>query len=339
MDSMRVLAITGVIIIHTTPFRNIDLELHQGQYDLLGTILNILSRFAVPFFFTVAGYFWGLKIRKGQAVTEVSARIAKRLLLILGGWSLVYLLPYNIGAVMQYGALGPFKVWYWHLRELAREPWVMLFEGTHQHLWFLIALLWAMTISALFVTWGRIKLLAAVAVALYVFGILSLSYMDTPIGIKIPFYTLEGPFFGTIFFVTGYILSGYTVQPRWLKMGLGFMLAGFALHFSEAYLLWKWWQIRPMHPYVFGTYLIGLGVTMIALSNPPVLRSEALAKVGRVTLGIYAGHYILVDWLEPVNALISSPLWEVGRVVIVLGVSAWVALQLSKHKHLEKFVT
>lgn len=339
VDCMRFFAIIAVIVIHTTPFRNIDLELEQGQYNLLGTILNILARFGVPFFFTVSGYFWGMKVRAGQPAMLVSTRTAKRLLLVLGAWSLVYLLPYNIGAMTQYGALGPVKVWYWHLRDLASAPWLILFESTHQHLWFLIALLWSVAISTLFIRAGWIKLLVAVAIALYVFGILALAYAQTPIGIVIPFYTLEGPFFGTLFFVTGYLLSGHTPQAHWLKTGIALTLAGFALHFTEVYLLWKWWQIRPMHHYVFGTYFIGLGVTMLALSNPAALRNEALARVGQVTLGIYAGHYILVEWLEPVNAFVSHPLWEIGRVLIVLGISAWAALWLSKHKRLEKFVT
>lgn len=335
---MRFFAIIGVIVIHTTPFRNIDLELQQGEYNLLGIALNILARFAVPFFFTVSGYFWGMKIRKGQAVMPLSTLTAKRLLLVLAAWSLVYLLPYNAGAVMQYGPLGPIKVWYWHLRDLASEPWLILFEATHQHLWFLIALLWSVGISAVFVRMGWIKPLMVLAIALYVFGILTLAYAHTPIGMVISFYTLEGPFFGTIFFVTGYLLSGYTPHARWLKVGITFTLVGFALHAAESYLLWEWWQIRPAHPYVFGTYFIGLGVTMIALCNPSALRNEALAKVGRVTLGIYVGHYILVEWLEPINALVSHPLWEIGRVLIVLGISAWAALWLSKHKRLEKFV-
>lgn len=338
VDCMRFFAIIAVIIIHTIPFRNIELE-HQGQYDILGVVLNILARFGVPFFFTVSGYFWGLKIRSGQPVMPVSAGTAKRLLLILVVWCLVYLLPYNLGAIFEHGMLGPIKVWYWHLRELASDPLLIFFEGTHQHLWFLIALLWAVAISAVFVRLGLIKLLASIGIALYVFGVLSLAYAHTPIGIVIPFYSLEGPFFGTIFFVTGYVLSGYTPHARWLKFGIALMLIGYALHFTEAYLLWKWWQIRPIYHYVFGTYFIGLGVTMIVLCNPSWLRSEALAKIGRVTLGIYAGHYIFVEWLEPINAVVSHPVWEIGRVLLVLGLSAGVALWLSKFKTLKKFVT
>lgn len=338
---MRLLAIVGVIIIHTCPFRDLAFEHATHQYSLLGVVLNQLSRFGVPFFFTISGYFWGLKIRGGAAVTQVSTQMAKRLLLILAVWSVVYIMPYNVTAVLEYGNLGMFKVWYWHLRDLASDPFVILFEGTHQHLWFLVALLWAIGIATVFVYIKRIKPLVVVAIALYVFGILALAYAKSPIGIGIafPFYTLEGPFFGTLFFVVGYVLSGYSPRASWLKLGIVLALAGFAIHFSEVYLLWKWWQIRPYHHYLFGTVLIGLGVTMIALSDPPALRNKTLAKAGRLTLGIYVIHYIFVDWMGPISAFVKHPLWEIGRVLLIFGLAFGVVQWMSKREKLKKFVT
>jgi len=339
VDTMRFLAIIAVIIIHTCPFRDLTLEHDARQYNLLGVFLNQLARFGVPFFFTISGYFWGLKVRGGTPVVSILAQTAKRLLLVLVAASVIYALPYNITAIFEYGALGPIKVWNWHLHDLASNPERILFEATNQHLWFLIALLWAVAIATVFVYFRRVRYLVAVAVILYVFGILALAYEKTPVGIAFPFYTLQGPFFSTLFFVTGYILSGYPPQAKWLRLGVVFTLAGFAIHFSEAFLLWKWWQIRPFHHYLFGTVLIGLGVSMITLSDPPALRIKVLAKAGRYTLGIYVIHYIFVDWLLPVNAVVTHPAWEIGRVFLILGLALVVAQWMSKYKVLRKLVT
>ncbi|MBK7549131.1 MAG: acyltransferase family protein [Rhodoferax sp.] len=121
-------------------FRDPVLENQMGQFNIFGVILNQLARFGVPFFFTVSGYFWGLKIHGGMPEVLVAKQIFKRILLILVFWSLVYLLPYNMASMLQYGPLGPLKVWYWHVRELAANPLLLLFESTSQHLWFLIVL-------------------------------------------------------------------------------------------------------------------------------------------------------------------------------------------------------
>jgi len=68
VDVIRLLAITAVIVIHTSTFKNIPGDLYENLF----IILNQLSRFAVPFFFVIAGYFWGKKIRSGDSVTQVS---------------------------------------------------------------------------------------------------------------------------------------------------------------------------------------------------------------------------------------------------------------------------
>jgi surface polysaccharide O-acyltransferase-like enzyme len=339
VDMIRVLAITAVIIIHACPFRDLELERTAKLYNPLGVFLNQLARFGVPFFFVVSGYFWGMKIRGGAPLLGVSSQMAKRILLVLVAWSVVYALPYNVAAVLDHGWLGPFKVWYWHILELARDPLAILFESTSQHLWFLIALLWALLIATAFVFVEQTKGLIAVAIALYVFGILALSYSHTPVGIDFPFYTLEGPFFGTLFFTTGYFLSGYAPSAKWLPLGAALATLGFISHFTEVYLLWQWWDVRPFHHYVFGTYLIGLGVAMVALSNPAALRVGPLARLGGFTLGVYVIHPLFIEWLRPLDRVISGPLWEVGQIILVYAVSVTTVMAMAKNRYLRKLVT
>lgn len=336
VDSVRLLAVIAVIVIHAAVFRDPVLENQMGQFNIFGVILNQLARFGVPFFFTVSGYFWGLKIHGGMPEVLVAKQTFKRILLILVFWSLVYLLPYNMASMLQYGPLGPLKVWYWHVRELAANPLLLLFESTSQHLWFLIALLWAVAISTAFIYLRVVKSLIAVAIGLYVFGILALAYSKTPVGLEIGFYTLTGPFFGTIFFVTGYMMSGWSPRESWFKIGVSLVVAGFAFHFAEVYWLWRDWQIRPIHHYVFGTWFIGVGVAMAALSKGSPFRSESMAGLGRLALGIYLIHPIFLENLVNLRVFLKNPLWDLVYVAVSLVLSIASVRAMSKHDFLSK---
>ena len=57
VDKLRVLAVTAVIALQTSPFQG---GAWSGERLLApGNLINQLSRFAVPFFFVVSGYFGG----------------------------------------------------------------------------------------------------------------------------------------------------------------------------------------------------------------------------------------------------------------------------------------
>lgn len=338
VDATRVLAAIAVVIIHADVFRTPALEHQTGEVNLYGVILNQLARFAVPFFFVVAGYFWGMKVRNGTPVVTAARQSISRIAPVLLAWTLVYLLPYNFGSMIEHGPLGPLKVWYWNLRDLAANPFSLLFESTKQHLWFLIAFLWSVAITASLVYLRTIKTLVVVAAGLYITGILALSYAKTPVGINIGLFTLQGPFFGTLFFVTGYILSGFTPSARWFKVGLAVVLAGYLIHFSEVYWLWNHWQARPIHHYVFGTWLIGLGVAMVALADLPAMRSETMAKLGRLTLGVYLIHPIFLENLQAFKVVLTHPAWDLAMVAAAYALSAVAIGAMAKNNFLRKLV-
>ena len=110
VDTFRLLAIIAVIIIHTTPFQ---FSIWQGSRLLpLALFTNQLSRFAVPLFFTLSGYFWGCRIHSGAGVMMMSISMMKRISFIFMAWSLIYLLPYNLNLIVQYGFSGSIKLAY-----------------------------------------------------------------------------------------------------------------------------------------------------------------------------------------------------------------------------------
>ena len=334
VDVARLIAVTAVIAIHTKPFYGSSSA--DGKY--LSILLDQLARFAVPFFFIISGFFWGAKINKNGAVTSTSIVMAKRIFYLFIFWCIVYALPYNLNVMTEYGFFGAVKDAYGNFIKLTNEPVTLLMQGTKDHLWFLIALLFSLGISAFFVEKKRYKTLFVISVALYVIGLMCKAYADTPLGIHVNFNTRNGPFFGTIFFVSGYALSNLKPNPGWFAKGIALLAVGSLIHFTEVYFLWRAYGTSPYQDYVIGTYFMGVGAAMAALSNDAILKNAVLSEIGKFTLGIYAVHLIFVDNLHPIGELTHSPLWAVGYVMVVLLLSIITVLLLARTKFGRKFV-
>jgi peptidoglycan/LPS O-acetylase OafA/YrhL len=66
LEVVRVPAILAVIAIHTTPFESAAAPI--GRRVDFATLLNQSTRFAVPFFLVVSGFFWSRRVAEaGQA--------------------------------------------------------------------------------------------------------------------------------------------------------------------------------------------------------------------------------------------------------------------------------
>ncbi|MEQ1546539.1 acyltransferase [Methyloglobulus sp.] len=339
VDTFKLLAIIAVIAIHTSPFE-MAFTNKDNLYLYLYILINQLARFAVPFFFVVAGYFWGAGARVENKLVPNTVKLVKKLMTIFLFWCVIYL-PYYNSAFTGKEPLAVVKAvfWgvHWHSKYLTEHPILLFMQGSKGHLWFLNGLLFSVVISAIFIYKQWIKSIIILSVSLYVVGVLAGSYANTPLGIAVEFNTRNGPFFGTLLFVSGYFMSGFTITTKWLSYGFMIFCVGCVIHFSELYVLWKVYDITPLQNYVFGTYFMGLGVAMMALSNHQALKSPFLSNIGQMTLGIYAIHYIFVDLLNVIDKKMNSPLWEVGYVFIVLILSVLSTLVLAKFQFTRNF--
>jgi surface polysaccharide O-acyltransferase-like enzyme len=330
VDTFRFLAIAAVVAIHTNTSDGASTD-SDPEFFSLNTFVDLIARFGVPFFFVIAGYFWGAKIRNGASPIRVSRRAANRLILIFIAWSTIYIPFFDLGSIAEYGPLGPMKASYWHLLDLINNPITLVVQGTKGHLWFLMGLLCSIAITTPFVQNKNIKTLVALSISLYFFGLLAKAYSASPFGISIGFNTRNGPFFGTIFFVSGYLLSELQPNPLWLKKGLWIASFGYILHFLELFTLWRWYGVDPHQDYVLGTYFVGIGTAIAALSNHPALTSGGLVRYGQLTLGIYATHYVFVDMLRPLGKS-AIPFWGLWYFFLVLSLSVVTAVILSRNR-------
>lgn len=144
IDIAKFIAALLVIAIHCAPFYEIN-ETWNFIY------VQIISRLAVPFFFTVSGwlFFQKLDLHKGardeanrKALQHYWLRIAKLYL----AWSALYL-PLLVISWIKGGFTAATCI------RLLRD---FLFNGTYYHLWFLPALLLGIVIVyALVMKWGK----------------------------------------------------------------------------------------------------------------------------------------------------------------------------------------
>jgi surface polysaccharide O-acyltransferase-like enzyme len=337
VDAVRFLAIAAIVLMHAQPFA--VLAANDRDYRYLFVVLNQSARFAVPFFFVIAGYYWGLRIREGAAVLDVSARMLGRLTLAFAAWSLFYLLPLDarLPELREPARYLEFAVS--KLAVLAHDPGTLLLEGTTIHLWFLPALACAILLSAALLRAG--VLLPVAAVVFYLIGVAARAYGATPVGFELPgaFNTRNGPFFSLLPFVAGYYLSARTPAAGWMRTGLLVFAFGYVMHFAEIFALLKLYQTRAViHDYVLATWLLGVGAAMMALSGHRLLQCPALAAAGRLTLGVYCIHIAFVMLLFPWFWPRTQPALELVLVAVILALSLAASWLLSKVPHLRRLV-
>jgi surface polysaccharide O-acyltransferase-like enzyme len=244
-----------------------------------------------------------------------------------------------VGAIIDYGVLGPLKMSYWNIQYFIERPGLLFFQGSKVHLWFLMSLAICIAISSIFIDRGRTGFLYVLAATFYVFGMLAKAYALTPIGIPIDFNTRHGPFFGLIFFCTGHFLSTHKRADNSLAVGLVLLLIGYALVFVELHYLHANFGTSYLQDYVVGTYFIGVGSAVIVLSNTVNFTFSKFPKIMSVTLGIYAVHFIFIDILKPFETTVPIFISNTIFPIAVALLSIFTAVQISETKYFRRFVT
>jgi surface polysaccharide O-acyltransferase-like enzyme len=307
VDVFRVLAIAAVIALHTAPHTGPDAVGLRGDAR---TLLDQLERFAVPLFFMLSGYFWAGRCRDRTACWTAGVALARRVLVLFAAWSVIYF-------VVTVATAG----WQAATRPLPGLP-TLLLQGTKVHLWFLPALALAALVSGALLARGWERALVVLAVALYAIGLAGKAYADTPLGFHTHINIRNGLCFSLLMFVTGIRLRRAGPRPSRRRLGPALALGGLALQLAEAAWLHARWGTNMAQDFVIGTYFYGLGMTMLALSDPAPLRFPRLAGLGPLVLGIYASHFLFVDLLaHPDSPLRAVPGWDIIVVALVFALS------------------
>lgn len=294
------------------------------QVRFLGELLSQFVRVGTPFFFLTSGYFFSVSMSRGRPPLNVGVKLVRRLALFAIFWSCVYLLL-PVGNLLK----SPHPDYLTAVLSLTKgymRPSVLV-TGTAIHLWFLPAMACALILLAIAARFRLENYFAIPAGVLFLVGLAGGPYAATPMGIPLGMNTRNGPFFSSIFVFTGYLLHKHGVSLS-LRAAYAFILTGIALRLAELYWLTTNYGVHPGKvDYLLGTYPFGVGIFVWVLNSPRLGEKQLLVRLSRYSPGVYCAHLLFVDLLTATPLFVGSPLWEVTRPLLILGLTfAWVIL-------------
>ncbi len=279
IDAFRVYAIFLVIFAHTQFFGGFPLDSLFAQK--VDTIMKIVPRWTMQYFFIAAGYFVGGKMNRDRVMAiPLAKRYTTRLGLIYLFWCVVYFLEY------------PSQV----LVFITEHPLSFLFEGSRVHLWFLISLIMTVWTYALWPSSWSLNSFVLFGLFIFIIGLLGGSYQNTVIGFILPFSSKDAIIFSTVFFAIGIYLNKNNVKIN-QYYSLLISLFGFLLYCAEAFLL-KEFQDPTWHNYLFGSIPWGVGIFLYCLNSNPNKFDIFIGNFGKYVVGIYVSHMIFIDYFK-----------------------------------------
>ena len=204
IDIFRYICAILVVCVHAVPFAEINSNLSYF-------FVQILPRVAVPFFFTISGYYYIKKIlEEGADINKIFWKYVLKLLILYSLWSIIYIMIKFIQGLGQGIDIFSF---------LKQTILNYFFYGSYYHLWFFPALFFSISITTLFAKMKKVKWLAYSSIVLYIIGCLGCSYFA--IGEQIPLIK------GLIHF------SHFKLIRTVILMGLPFFIMGYFVNLLQ----------------------------------------------------------------------------------------------------------
>lgn len=292
IDALRFVAFALVVVLHAVSAPR--LSTLQAS-----TILDGLSRVAVPCFFLISGYF----VPATPDPVRYLVRLLTRLAPVFLVWEAVYIAGYALGLPLV--SLEST----WAEQSLAFRIVNTLTEGgLAYHLWFLPSLFLSLAAFVLLRHIAGPRVTLALALLLYLTG-LALGPYNEVLGLydglarHLPEpQTLtfrNGVAFGLLYIALGNALArrAVAIDRLWLVAAL---VAGFLVQEAEFALV----TATSTHgralaiDYGLGTVLYATAAFLIALSAPATTWTTRLARLGRLSLGLYCVHILVLETLR-----------------------------------------
>jgi surface polysaccharide O-acyltransferase-like enzyme len=296
MDSMRAIAAFAVLLIHFCPFP-------APAYD----IVQVLVRFAVPFFFISSGYFFGLGVER-NGIKNQALHTCKKLSALYATWWIIYFIFPSSAEIRRLGFLGSYLSRFERVT-LSIENFVFL--GPTVHLWYFPSLICAVIVASILLIYVKNPVARwAFAGMTYAFGLLGGSYGVTKFGVSLPINHKHFVFFSLLPFYMG-IVSAKTEKFKLMRRyGLLMFALGAAGHFVEArILLQNFGSGMQSHDYLIATLIMAYGAFMMSVSNATLLGNQVLGYFGKLAGGTYLIHILVLQRIPYLEPLLPPNVW------------------------------
>jgi surface polysaccharide O-acyltransferase-like enzyme len=242
----------------------------------------------------------------------------------------VYFLVSELDTIARLGVAGAVSAWTARLAALRGGYATLLLQGAKVHLWFLPALAIAALASGALLSRQLDRTLFVLAIVSYGIGLAGKAYADSPLGFHTAFNLRNGPFFSLLMFASGHALQQRGPRPSWAGTGALLALGGLLLQLCEVGFLHRHYGTSLTQDFAIGTWPFGVGMSMLALSEPRLARIPALAALGPLVLGVYASHYLFIDGLRTVDGIDAGPAGGLRYVLLVFLLSLAFSWTLSR---------
>lgn len=303
-DLLRILCFCGIVSLHAASHGGF------GGHGDAAYVVDQMSRFAVPCFFILSGYFW----KPGTLVfPNLAVSVAKRVLPLFTTWFLIYTVLGIVGFMgVEYQGRSALQ--------LATALWS---GGAGYHLWFLPALGVGAVVVSLAERLGRMHSFLVV-LALYLLGIAIGSYSQMLFGLELPTSVYRnGVLLAPVFLLSGVVIRERSEVIAALPLApIIFVLAlGASLHLVEG--AWVVQSFPDGHDYSLGTAPMALATMCLAIRWRD--SSVVISAIGELTFGAFLVHALVlqaflnwgwtsVPWIVvPATIAISLGLSFLGR--------------------------
>lgn len=284
IDIFRILCAFMVVAIHTHPFYDVN--------ETLGFIASeLLTRIAVPFFFCVSGYFYIKGIISGKKLFKKTfLNILKQYVF----WSIIYFAIQLLHTIKNGDSFLGF------IKDCVLKFFVL---GSYSHLWFIPALLFAVTVATLFGKLGNrgVAALVWMSVGLYIIGVLVCAYGNVLSSVPLLDKIISFEYFTTFrrvvlmglpFFSLGYFILKLEKQISKNK-SIIFIAIFFLIYLAENIVI-RAFQLCKNNVLTFALYPLVIFVFVFLIKTP-------LTKLSKLSMWskycadfIYFSHYIFI---------------------------------------------
>ncbi|MBY0097278.1 acyltransferase [Mesobacillus maritimus] len=327
VDFIKFFAILAVVIIHTFP-----VDTKFGYF-----MLDNLSRFAVPYFFAASGYLFGIKVINNPTSYTYFKKYVIKIVKIYASWFLFYFLYDVLRIVLAGGNVRAELSKY--LGQFTPLDLVYYGQGTSGYqLWFVIALVWSVSVLYLFFRMNKITLLLIAALCFNLLGLFGQSYS---IFYELTVRTTRDAFFIGLFYTTlGFWFAHASPFKQYrdvsMKTSLYLFCFFLVLQVAEGYFLEKGLDAKHGE-YFLSTIFLTVFLFSLTIQHPQLGKGLWISKIGGNALGIYAIHVLFIDLVDlAVNTL---GLKNIGHFLIWNMTDTFLVFTLSylSYRYIQKF--
>lgn len=269
--------------------------------------VNVLCRYAVPFFFISTGFFLLKKIKFKNGKMEKSVENYKiflkyeiRIVILYMIWSIIY------GALRLYEYFAS-NVDYSFLKDYIVS---LFFVGSYYHLWYLLSVIIALPVIYLILSFVKVKCAIVGAVILYILGTVAYAYYWLP---NITIYVElcdTSQILGIALsralplIIISLILINY--KPLSKKLSIGLLVICISLNIVEVLLLNLFTENTSNYSYIVTTLPLSICVFSVLSNINITINKKACSYMRKFSTIIYCVHPLVYYF---VNMLTFPTLW------------------------------